>query len=325
MAQNQGELGGAILKPPRASVVPSGTLEIRSRASNLVFLVQVSRPGLWSTTALFYLMPLGRVDVAHSRVLWLGLAYVLFPLGFLLYGVNDLADAEADRLNPRKGTFLFGSLGAAEQLAALRWKIAAIQVPFLIAFYVLVGPRVLAWFAVLLLAVALYNAPRFGWKSHSPFDVLIQSSYLLVFVLSSWLNNAAQLPWQTFLFGAMFAMHSHIFGEVMDLEPDRLSGRRTTATRMGAVRSKLLIAGFLVVEAALVYRFFGDLVITGFLGAGAAWFILDASWFWRNRAYSPAEMRLFMWAWNAASLAGVFWNWSSASLTHVKNAAALWR
>jgi 4-hydroxybenzoate polyprenyltransferase len=287
--------------------------------------VQVSRPGLWSTTALFYLMPLGHVDFAHSRVMWLGLAYVLFPLGFLLYGVNDLADAEADRLNPRKGTFLFGSLGAAEQLAALRWKIAAIQVPFLIAFYVLVGPRILAWFAVLLLAVALYNAPRFGWKSHPPFDVLIQSSYLLVFVLSSWLNRLTQLPWQTFLFGAMFAMHSHIFGEVMDVEPDRLSGRRTTATLIGAVQSKLLIAGFLAVEAALVYMFFGDWVISGFLGAGAAWFILDASWFWRNRAYSPAEMRLFMWAWNAASLAGMFWNWSSASLTHARSAAVLWR
>src|ERR1700739_2417525 len=78
--------------------------------SELVFLLQVSRPGLWSTTALFYLMPLGRADFLHSRVLWLGLFYVLFPLGFLLYGVNDIVDAEADRLNPRKGTFLFGSL-----------------------------------------------------------------------------------------------------------------------------------------------------------------------------------------------------------------------
>jgi hypothetical protein len=45
---------------------------------------------------------------------------VLFPLGFLLYRVNDIADAEADRRNPRKGTFLFGSRGAAEQLAALK-------------------------------------------------------------------------------------------------------------------------------------------------------------------------------------------------------------
>jgi 4-hydroxybenzoate polyprenyltransferase len=297
--------------------------EKSARAPELVFLLQVSRPGLWSTTALFYLMPLGHADFLHSRTLWLGLLYVLFPLGFLLYGVNDIVDAEADRLNPRKGTFLFGSLGAAEQLAALRWKIAAVQIPFLIIFFILIGPRILAWLGVLLIAVGLYNAPRFGWKSHPPFDVLIQASYLLVFVLSSWLNGVTQLPWQTFLFGALFAMHSHIFGEVMDLEPDRLSGRRTTATLIGAVPSKLLIAGILCVETVLVYVFFGDLVIAGFLGVGAAWFLLDATMIWRNRPYSPTEMRLFMWGWNAAAFAGMFWNWTNGSLLHARHVAGL--
>jgi 4-hydroxybenzoate polyprenyltransferase len=317
------EQGGEILEPslPVLSANEIVSTENRARASELVFLLQVSRPGLWSTTALFYLMPLGHVDFLHLPTLWLGLLYVLFPLGFLLYGVNDIADAEADRLNPRKGTFLFGSLGAAEQLAALRWKIAAVQIPFLIIFFSLVGPRILFWFAALLMAVGLYNMPRFGLKSHPPFDVLIQASYLLVFVLSSWLNHAHQLPWQTFLFGALFAMHSHIFGEVMDLEPDRLSGRRTTATLIGAVPSKLLIVGFLCAETVMVYFFFGDLVVTGFLGFGAAWFLLDALLVWKNRPYRPAEMRLFMWGWNAAALAGMFWNWSAGSLLHARHVA----
>ncbi len=128
--------GEAELQPnlPALSEVRIASREKSARTSELVFLLQVSRPGLWSTTALFYLMPLGHADLLHSRTLWLGLFYVLFPLGFLLYGVNDIVDAEADRVNPRKGTFLFGSLGAAEQLAALRWKIAAVQIPFLIHF-----------------------------------------------------------------------------------------------------------------------------------------------------------------------------------------------
>ncbi len=301
-------------------IVPA---EKKVRASEFIFLLQVSRPGLWSTTALFYLMPLGHADFLHSRTLWLGLVYVLFPLGFLLYGVNDIVDAEADRLNPRKGTFLFGSLGATEQLAALRWKIVVVQIPFLIIFYFLVGPRILAWFGALWMAVGIYNAPRFGWKSHPPFDVLIQASYLLVFVLSSWLNGAPQLPWQAFLFGALFAMHSHIFGEVMDMEPDRRSGRRTTATLIGAVPSKLLMAAILCVETALVYVFFGDWLITGFLMFGAAWFLLDATFIWTNRPYSPTEMRLFMWGWNAAAFAGMFWNWSNGNLTHVRHLAGL--
>lgn len=303
--------------PPTVSVTQTGVSYRTGLAAEGSFLLQVSRPGLWSTTAMFYLIPVGHADLLHSRSLWLGLVYVLFPLGFLLYGVNDIVDADGDRLNPRKGTFLFGSRGAAQQLLALRWKIAAVQVPFVAAFLILIGPPFLLWFAVLLLAVALYNAPRWSWKSHPPFDVLIQASYLLVFVLSSWLDGARQLPWQTFVFGAMFAMHSHIFGEVMDIEPDRLSGRRTTATALGPVLAKLLIAAMLCGEAVLVYRFFQDAVIAGFLALGALWFLVDALVVWKNRAYSAAEMRLFMWGWNLTAVLGIFWNWTRGTLLNI--------
>src|SRR6266478_1381237 len=304
-----------------APVTVANSAKNRLRKPDLVFLIQVSRPGLWSTTTLFYLMPVGHADVLHSKGFWLGLVYVLFPLGFLIYGVNDIVDAQADRYNPRKGTFLFGSLGAAEQLANLRWQIALVQLPFLAAFFFLVGPRIFWWYAVLLLAVGLYNAPGFCWKSQPPFDMLIQASYLLVFVLSSWLNGTAQLPWQTFLFGAMFAMHSHIFGEVMDIGPDRISGRRTTATLIGAVPSKLLIAGFLCAESALVYGFFRDVVIAGFLALGVVGFLVEALIAWKNRSYSPAEMRLFMWGWNAVAILGMYWNWTHGSLTHLSHIA----
>ena len=284
------------------------------RQSDFQFLLQVSRPVLWTTTALFYLMPLGHSVAFASVRFWTGLFFVLIPLGFLLYGVNDITDVEADRLNPRKGTFLFGSLGRTEQLAALRWQIVVLQIPFVVAFLVWIGPRVFLWYGALLLAVALYNAPRIGCKAHPPFDVLIQASYLLVFVLSAWLNALPQLPWQSFAFGGLFAMHSHLFGEVMDIAPDRESGRTTTAVRIGAVRTKLLIAAFLSVEAALVTRYFHDLVIAGFLTSGVLWFVADACWLFRNRMYSATTMKLFMWAWNAAAVLLMVWDYAHATL-----------
>jgi 4-hydroxybenzoate polyprenyltransferase len=301
-----------------ATIQAPAALTRRTIWSELVFLTQVSRPGLWSTTALFYLMPLGHGNFVRSWIFWLGLFYVLIPLGLVLYGVNDIVDAEADVYNPRKGTFLFGSLGSKEQLAALRWKIGVAQVPFLVIFLFLIGPRVLFWYAALALAVALYNSPRVGWKGRPPFDVLIQASYLLVFVLSSWLNHVPQLPWPAFVFGALFAMHSHVFGEVMDIVPDRRSGRRTTATQIGAVRAKLLIAVFLCVETAMVYWFFHDAIISGFLAAGVLWFVVDSSVLWKERSYTPAQMRAFMWAWNGAAVLGMYWNWLKASLTNVR-------
>ena len=120
------------------------------------------------------------------------------------------------------------------------------------------------------------------------------------------------------MFGAMFAMHSHVFGEVMDVGPDRASGRVTTATRLGAVRAKLLIAAFLCIEAALVYGTFHDAVIAAFLAAGMLWFVIDAGWGWGARPYSPAQMRALMWAWNGAAVLGMYWNWVHASLTRVR-------
>ena len=78
----------------------------QKQVSGLAFLIQVSRPGLWSTTAMFYLMPLGHADFLHSGKLWLGLFFVLFPLGLVLYGANDIVDAETDLLESTQGHVL---------------------------------------------------------------------------------------------------------------------------------------------------------------------------------------------------------------------------
>ena len=210
--------------PPRARA---------SLRSELVFLLQASRPGLWLTAIAFYMLPLAQRNVFHSVAFWLGALYVSLPMGLLLYGWNDIVDYDADRLNPRKGTFLFGARGTLEQLRGLPLRIALVQAPFVIACSLLGGAKLLVCFAGMIAAAALYNWPRFGFKARPPLEILNQAGYLFVFLLSSWLNGVPLLPWPTMLFGALFAMHSHVFGEVMDLEPDRTAGRHTTATVIG--------------------------------------------------------------------------------------------
>jgi 4-hydroxybenzoate polyprenyltransferase len=192
--------------------------------------------------------------------------------------------------------------------------VALVQAIFAAIFFYLVGPKILIWFAALVAFTTIYNLPRCGLKSHPPFDILNQAGYLLVFVLSSWLNHAPQLSWPAMLFGALFAMHSHAFGEIMDIEPDRLSGRRTTATVIGMLPSKLLISGMLAAEALVIFQYFGDIWISGALAFGALWFLLDAVLLWRSRPYSLAQMRIFMLGWNAIALGTMGWVWTKASL-----------
>ncbi len=171
--------------------------------AELRLLLKVARPGFWLTSVWFYLLPLGQHLVFDTAEFWLGLFYVTFPLGMIIYGWNDVVDSETDRLNPRKDSFLFGARPTPEQIARLPWRIAAVQVPFVLLFTWLLGGRALVWFAALAVATALYNWPRIGCKGRPGFDLLNQIAYLLVFVLSSWLNGLPQAPWFTFVFGAL--------------------------------------------------------------------------------------------------------------------------
>ena len=286
------------------------------RFSSLSFVIKASRPGLWATAVWFYLLPLGRRHVFDTPGFWFGLVYVTLPLGLIIYGWNDIADATIDQLNPRKGSFLFGARGSQDQLARLPLKIALAQVIFAVLFMLFTGPKILIWFSGLIAFTAIYNFPRYGLKQNPPFDILNQAGYLLVFVLSSWLNHAPQLRWPVMLFGALFAMHSHVFGEVMDIVPDRAGGRRTTATVIGAVPSKLLISGMLAIEAILIYINHSDRWIIGALAFGAVWFVLDALLLWRDRPYSLRTMQAFMLGWNAIALGSMGWIWSNAVFVH---------
>ena len=297
------------------ATAPVQTKLISSRRfSSLSFIIKASRPGLWLTAVWFYLLPLGQRHVFHSAAFWLGLLYVTFPLGLIIYGWNDIADADIDSFNPRKGTFLFGARGSHEQLRRLPMQIALVQAVFASIFVYLDGARILLWLLGLVLFTAIYNLPRYGLKSHPPFDILNQAGYLLVFVLSSWLNHTPQLRWPAMLFGALFAMHSHVFGEIMDIDPDRASGRRTTGTVIGVIPSRMLICALLLLEAGLVWRSCGDFWISGALLFGVLWFLFDALVLWRDRPYRLIQMRVFMLGWNAIALASIPWVWRTATL-----------
>lgn len=156
-------------------------------------LIKVARPGFWPTHLWFFLLPLGQREMFGRLGFWLGCAYVCFPLGLLLYGWNDLLDAETDRRNDRKDSWLFGARLDDQGLRRLPLWIAISQLPFLAVFAVLFGAKMLLWFAALVAANAVYNWPRLGWKNWPVLDLLNQVGYLLVFVLSSWLCQVPQL------------------------------------------------------------------------------------------------------------------------------------
>jgi len=273
-------------------------------------LIKVARPGFWPTHLWFFLLPLGQREMFGRPGFWLGCAYVCFPLGLLLYGWNDLFDAETDRRNQRKDSWLFGACLDDAGLRRLPLWIAVVQVPFVVAFTVLFGPKMLGWFAALAAANAVYNWPRLGWKNWPGLDLLNQVGYLLVFVLASWVCQVPGLNTPALVFSGLFAMQSHLFGQIMDVDADRAAGRHTTAVVIGVRASKLLVVGFLAVAAAIAWRYFRAGVVQVFLIGAAALFLTDAAAGYRARPYPPWLSRAFFLGWNAVVLSTMHFVWS---------------
>lgn len=270
--------------------------------------IEVARPGFWTTQLWFYLLPLGGHAVWQEPTFWLGALYATLPLGHLLYGWNDLADHQTDQLNPRKGNLLFGARLAEAELRKLPRQIALLQLPFWAVFTWLVGPKFLLWAAATLAVNALYNWPRIGLKNLAFLDLANQTGYLLLFVLSSWVNGVPQLPWPAFVFGALFAMHSHLLGQMSDVEPDRAAGRRTTAVVIGVARSKLLTAALLIAEAWLIATYFHSPVLVAFLLLGGVGFALDFA-VRKDQTVTDRQLAWVLIAWNVAAVASMYWVW----------------
>ena len=281
----------------------------------ILFYLKVSRPGLWFATLWLYLLPTGGMTAIWSDpTFWLGFVYCTFPLNFLVYGWNDIVDREIDAKNPRKDSFLFGARGTEVQLAKLWLPIVLVQIVFLPMFLYLDR---LPMFLLLVGLIGInwaYNLPIKGLRSRPPFELLCQIGYLLVVPLSVLLNDTASIQPMTYCYLLLFAFQSHLIGEVMDIEPDIASGRRTTATVIGMRKTKLLIIGIVTVEVAILIFYFKAYIFGGMLGLGLCWFIADLFLIYKTNQYTLGQMKFFGFASNAVAFVTMTYVWYSGCL-----------
>jgi 4-hydroxybenzoate polyprenyltransferase len=284
----------------------------------LLFYLKVSRPGLWFATLWLYLLPTSQMtDIYQSWIFWYGLFYVCFPLNFLVYGWNDIVDYETDALNPRKDSFWFGARGSKEQLQVLWRAIAFSQLLFFPVLIWVGGWKVGLFLLIFILINGLYNLPERGLRSHPPLELLCQVGYLLAVPLSIWVNQLDGLPWQTYLYLFLFAMQSHIMGEVMDIVPDRKAGRKTTGTVLGTKRTKLLIIGIVMLEVALLFSIYQEYIFGGLLAAGLVWLLLDVFLIYKDKQYTVLEMKLFALMSNVVAIMSMAYVWWSGCLLQI--------
>ncbi|NND77999.1 MAG: UbiA family prenyltransferase [Flavobacteriales bacterium] len=283
-----------------------------------LFFLQVSRPGLWFAALWLYLLPTSQIQSVWSNFeFWYGIFYVSFPLNFVVYGWNDIVDREIDKANKRKGNFWFGAKGMESQLSVLWKPIVWSQILFFTPLVFMSNWKVLLIFALFILVNALYNLPKNGLRSRPPLELIAQIGYLLIVPLSITLNETDPLPFLTYLYLFLFAMQSHLMGEVMDIEPDMQSGRKTTATQLGMSKTKVLIMAVVLSEIIIVGYYFKEFWFALFLSAALLWLILDLLVLFKTKMYTLAQMKLFAYASNGIAIASMIYVWWSGCLVHI--------
>ena len=283
--------------------------------SNLLFYLKISRPGLWFAAIWLYILPTGQMEsLLYSWTFWYGLFYVTFPLNFIVYGWNDIVDYEIDKHNIRKDSFWFGARASKEQLDKLGRVIVLAQLLFFTPLLFFSDWKITLVFAAFILRNGLYNLPGKGLRTLPPLELLAQVGYLLIVPLSIYINDTKNIPILTYVYLLLFAWQSHLMGEVMDIEPDRASGRKTTATILGVKKAKWLIISIVIAEVLLMFIAYNEYIFGGFLALGLLWLLLDVLVLFKSNNYTVGQMKLFALGSNAVAFITMIYVWYSGCL-----------
>ncbi len=286
-------------------------------ARNVLTDLKISRPGLWFPTIWIYLVPFHLEDKFWEQIpFWIGLLFVTFPLNYLVYGLNDYNDISSDKINDRKGNFLFGAKASEAFLDLVPKRIAYVILPFILYFSIKAGLIMFFLLGIMILVNIVYNYPPFRIKERPPFEILIQAGYVLTVIFSVILNDLEMIPWQTVLYLILFAFQAHVAGEIMDVEPDLISHKRTTATIIGRKNTKFLMILLLIIETYILAFWFHDYVLAGILGVFFLWMLLDVFIVFKDKPYTLPQMKLFGLGMNLSAFATMVWVLYSGKLLH---------
>ena len=171
--------------------------------------------------------------------------YFLLPANILLYGVNDIFDADIDTENPKKtdrearwqgGPAVVGSVISSGLLAVPLFAIAA--------------PPAWPWLAGFLLLAVEYSAPPARFKTTPMLDSLSNGLYILPGIAAYAAVAGGQPPAMAVVGAWLWTMGMHTFSAIPDIAPDQRAGIRTTATWLGERRTYGYVGGCWLAAAA---------------------------------------------------------------------------
>lgn len=200
--------------------------------SGVSTLVRTARPRFWLYLAgpvlVGFVFGANTVDELVTPLTIATFLYFLIPANLYLYGVNDIFDAEIDRLNPKKS-------GRERRFRGDRLVLVSILVSLLLgAGLLLVVPLAATiWYLGFFFLATAYSVPPIRFKRRPLFDSLSNGLYIFPGV-GAYVSLTGDLPPLEIIGGAwLWTMGMHTFSAIPDIDPDRAGGIETTATALG--------------------------------------------------------------------------------------------
>ena len=198
-------------------------------------------------------------------------AYFLVPANVLLYGVNDVFDADVDVQNPKKE-------GREVRFGGDPVVVAAVVASGLLglALFPLVDRAAWPWLAGFFALGVEYSAPPLRFKTTPPLDSVSNGLYVLPGVAAYAALAGTAPPFPAIVGGWLWTMAMHTFSAIPDIDPDRRAGIRTTATVLGE-RGAYAYCGACWLAAAVAFALLSPLLGTLLLAYPLAVILLSRS------------------------------------------------
>lgn len=242
---------------------------MNSLASQLLFLVQVSRPIIWPVLPLVYALGM---HAAHAPLTGPAIGQLLmltFPMSLIGCGLNDIYDYESDKRSSRRRAIWGAVVTPTER--PLVFSACVAMIPLVIFSACLTRNRDNFMATVSLVVMAwIYSVPPYRLKERPPLDSLANGlGYFLLPLMMGYSLNAdyENMPLRYYLL-ALCVAGIHALATAADYDADHEAGHRTLSVVFG----KRTAAAFAFATFALTWWFgdFGSLAIRTYLGICAA-------------------------------------------------------
>lgn len=230
--------------------------------TQFIRILSISRPRFWLYLAGPYLVGYAfmanRLMQFDNWVFWYGLFFFLLPANFILYGLNDVADADTDKHNKKKQTKEIAFV-ASDKLTYVNIIYTSLLLSVPLLFFLTPISRVLL--ICFLFLAAAYSLAPIRLKAKPVVDSVSNILYAFPAFIAAYQFPNADVPLEVFVAALCWTAAMHLFSAIPDIEPDSKAGLKTSAILLGKKNSLFACTVLWAITAILVLPFAGKFFV----------------------------------------------------------------